>query len=49
MGGLFDCLKDRAIEMMATSPSIEGKGRDQVIAFVEALGGSYVKEVGVNG
>ena len=46
-GGLWDCLRERAVEMMATSPSIEGMGREQVIAFVGALGGEkLLKELG---
>ena len=41
-GGLFDCLKVRADEMMATSPSVNGMGRQQVIEFVGALGGQDI-------
>ena len=46
-GGLFDATKERAKELMATSPSIEGMGREQVIAFVGALGGErLLKQMG---
>lgn len=41
-GGLFDCLRVRADEMMATSPSLDGKGREQVIAFISAMGGGEI-------
>lgn len=46
-GGLFDATKERAKELMETSPSIDGKGREQVIAFVNALAGQrFLKEMG---
>jgi len=35
--GLFECLTVRAEEMKSHSPSTEGKGREQVIAFVGAI------------
>ena len=47
-GGHFDGIKEYADEIMATSPSIEGKGREQVIAFVGALGGgALLKKMGI--
>lgn len=47
-GGLFDGIKARAIELMATSPSVNGLGRDQVIAFVGELGGrSLLKRMNI--
>ena len=46
-GGLFDGVKEYSDEIMATSPSVEGIGREQVIAFVGALGGErLLKELG---
>ena len=36
-GGIFNGLRDLADEVMDFSPSIDGKGREQVISFVGAL------------
>lgn len=47
-GGLFDGMKARANELMATSPSIKGTGREQVIAFIGAMGGeALLKKMGL--
>lgn len=47
-GGHFDGIKEFGLQIMATSPSIEGKGREQVIAFVGALGGEgMLRKLGI--
>lgn len=47
-GGLFQGLEDYANEVMKTSPSISGEGREQVIRLVGALQESkLLREIGI--